>query len=397
MKRHFVSILVISLVLMGLFSYDLFAEDDVIKVGTYGPQTGVYAFMGESMVQGAELAIKEINDAGGLLGKKVVLMVYDDKSQPEQALKSVTKMTDIDKVHMIIATIHSGNIFATADIVEKAKIPSLGLGTSPTWLAMGYQYLFRVLPNSTLTSKAMMEIMKELGVEKVGIVYRADENGVTGQKDYSKLCEENGLTVVGSEAFQPGDVDITGQLYKLIKKGMDGLMFFGTGNEPIILLKQLQQLNYKGKVFGPELFSNPEIIEVCGEAAEGVIFGAPYCLPKKIEWANEGSEKIFLQKFYDYFHEMPKSDVSYRTYDAMMIYREVINKTNSIDGPTLRDAIDNLDGFEGLAGTFQFKTAKEQGKRGEGILSCRRYLIDNGRQILLTPEKIAKIKEEWKK
>lgn len=397
MKKHFVSILVISLVLIGLFSCDLFAENDVIKVGIYGPLTGVHAFMGESMAQGAELAIKEINEAGGLLGKKVVLMIYDDKSQPEQAVKVVTKMTDIDKVDMIIATIHSGNIFATADIVEQAKIPSLGLGTSPTWLSMGNQYLFRVLPNSTLTSKAMIETMKELGVEKVGIMYRADENGVTGQRDYNKLCEENGLIVVGSEAFQPGDVDMTGQLNKLINKGMDGLMFFGTGNEPIILLKQLEQLDYNGKVFGPELFSNYEIIRVCGEAAEGVIFGAPYCLPEKIEWANEESERIYLQKFYDYFHHMPKSDVSYRTYDAMMIYREVINKINSVDGSKLRDGIDNLDGFKGLAGTFQFKKAKEQGMRGEGILSCRRYLIKNGRQILLTPEEIAKIKEEWKK
>ena len=373
-------------------------SSDPIKIGLYGPLTGPNTMNGVAMVQGAELGIAEINAAGGLLGRQLELIQLDDKSNAEQAVKDVTRLCEVEKVDMILASIHSTHILASADIVYEAQIPSLGTGTSPTWLQGEHKdYLFRVLPNNELTNDALLKAIQALEVQNVGIIYRADEAGNTNQQIFTELCADAGINVVGVEAFQPNDTDVSGQINKLINAGMDGLLCFGTTADPITILNQLARTNYTGKVFGPEIFSPYAIKEATGDAANGVIYAAPYALPKTIEEAPTELEKEFLTRFNDYFGQMPESDVAYRTYDAMMLYKEAVEAAQTVDGPAVKEALDNIDGYEGLAGTFQFKTAAEQGQRGEGILSCRTYVIEDGKDVLVDDAKLAEIKAEWKK
>lgn len=374
------------------------SSGDVIKIGMYGPLTGANTMNGIAMQQGAELAIAEINEAGGLLGKQLELVALDDKSNTEQAVKDVTRLCEVEKVNMILASIHSTNILATADIVYNAKIPSLGTGTSPTWLQGEHKdYLFRVLPNNELTNEALIGAIKALGVENVGIIYRADEAGNTNQKSFMEVCEGENINVVGAEAFQPNDTDVSGQLNKLIRAGMDGLVCYGTTADPIMILNQLKKTGYTGKIFGPEIFSPYAIKEATGDAAEGVIYAAPYALPKNPEDASTDVERDFLERFVAHFGEMPESDVAYRTYDAVMLYKTAVENCQSIDGDEVTAAINEIDDYEGLAGTFQFKTAAAEGKRGEGILSCRLYVIEDGKDVLVDDAKLAEIKDAWQK
>lgn len=372
------------------------ASGEKIKIGLYGPLTGPNTMNGLAMQQGAELAISEINDAGGLLGQQLELIALDDKSNAEQAVKDVTRLCEVEKVNMILASIHSTHILASADIVYKAKIPSLGAGTSPTWLqGENKDYLFRVLPNNELTNEALIKAIKALGVQNIGIIYRADEAGNTNQKSFMQICEGEAINVVGAEAFQPNDTDVSGQLNKLIKAGMDGLICYGTTADPIMVLNQLKKTSYTGKVFGPEIFSPYAIKEATGDAANGVIYAAPYALPKSADDASTDVEKDFLARFTDHFGKMPESDVAYRMYDAVMLYKTAVENCQSIDGEKVTAALNEIDDYEGLAGTFQFKTAASQGKRGEGILSCRLYVVEDGKDVLVDDAKLAEIKSSW--
>ena len=114
------------------------AQKADINIGLYGPLTGLSAVSGESLKRGAQIAVDQINAHGGLLGRRVHLVEYDDRSSPEQALRAVTKLVQVDKVDAIIGSIHSGNILVAGPVVEAAKIPLVGAGTSPTWLQKGY-------------------------------------------------------------------------------------------------------------------------------------------------------------------------------------------------------------------------------------------------------------------
>lgn len=372
--------------------------DGPIKIGMYGPLTGPNTMNGLAMQQGAELAISEINSSGGLLGRQMELIALDDKSNTEQAVKNVTRLCEVENVDMILASIHSTNILATADIVYKAKIPSLGTGTSPSWLAgEGKDYLFRVLPSNELTNAALINAIQTLGVTNVGIIYRADEAGNTNQESFSAICKDSGLNVVGVEAFQPNDTDVSGQLNKLIRAGMDGLVCYGTTADPIMVLNQLAKTGYTGKVFGPEIFSPYAIKEATGSASNGVIYAAPYALPKDADSASTEIEKEFLNRFVEHFGKMPESDVAYRTYDAVYLYKTAVENCQTTDGQQVTAALNEIDDFEGLGGTFQYKTAAAAGQRGEGILSCRLYVIEDGKDVLADSAKLEQIKSEWVK
>jgi len=367
-------IMVLSLAFLLAFSIIGYAKEEIIRVGFYGPITGPTALLGKAQVNGLKLAVEQINASGGIDGKKMVLIMYDDKSSPELAVKDVTRLIDRDKVHVIVASLHSGNILATAPIVEKAKIPELGPGTSPKWLQQGYKYLFRVLPNSTWGNKGLVKAMRTLGLTKVGILHRADEYGKTGSSDLIERVKEAGLEVVGNESYPPGDNDFTGQLAKLLNTDVDAMVMYGITDEAGVQMKQLRQMGYKGYVFGPEGFSSPDVRLVGGKAVDGAIFASAYVIPDSIKDAVNPLEEKFLKSYIAKYGEMPESDNAYRTYDAINIFALAIKRAGSLDGTKIRNEIENITNYEGLAGTFNYK-----GNHGEGINDIRVWIVMNSK------------------
>ena len=127
------------------------SEEESIKIGLFGPLTGLTATAGQALRNGALIAIDEINADGGLLGKPMTLVEYDDRSSPEQAVKAANKMVQVDRVVAAIGSLHSGNIMAAAPVLERSKTPTLGAGTSTSWVQQGYSYFYRAVRNSALS------------------------------------------------------------------------------------------------------------------------------------------------------------------------------------------------------------------------------------------------------
>ena len=349
-----------------------------IKVGLYGPLTGPMSLSGIASEQGAELAIKQINAQGGVLGQKLVLVPYDDKSSPEEAVKTVTRMINSDKVQCIVGSLHSGNILASAPVAEKAKVPEIGIGTSPGWLQKGYTYLFRPLANTNLINIQIAKTISDLKYKKVGALGRSDEYGKTGVDDVKKQLDKYGIQLV-TEWFNPGDTDFTGQLTKLTNSGIEALIAFGVDADEGPIMKQARLSGFTGLVFGPESLSVPSVKDVAGKDADGAVFGSSYVIPVKPEDAINPMHQAFFKAFVAEFGKMPDSQTALRTYDAARLFAEVFKRAKSTNGVAVRDQLANLYGFEGLAGTFDFR-----GTNGEGIREARMFAIKNGKDILLT-------------
>ena len=348
-----------------------------IKVGLYGPLTGPMSLSGIASRQGAELAIKQVNAQGGVLGQKLIMVPYDDKSSPEEAVKVVTRMITSDKVQCIVGSLHSGNILASAPVAEKAKIPEIGIGTSPVWLQKGYTYLFRPLANTNLINVQIAKTINDLKYKKIGALGRSDEYGKSGLDDIKQQLDKYGIQLV-SEWFNPGDTDFTGQLTKLINSGMEGLIAFGVDADQGPIMKQARLNGFTKLVFGPESLSVPSVKEVAGKDADGAVFGSSYVIPSKPEEAISPIHQAFFKAFVAEFGKMPDSQTALRTYDAVKLFAEAFKRAKSADGPAVRDQLANLSGFEGLAGTFDFR-----GGNGEGIREARMFAIKNGKDILL--------------
>lgn len=354
------------------------AAQESIKVGFYGPLAGPMSLSGIASRQGAELAIKQINAQGGVNGQKMVLVAYNDNSSPEEAVKVVTRMITADKVHCIVGSLHSGNILASAPVVEKYKIPEIGIGTSPGWLQKGYTYLFRPLANTSIINVQIAKTINDLKYKKVGALGRSDEYGKTGVDDVKKQLDGYGIKLV-AEWFNPGDTDFTGQLTKLLTSNIDALIAFGVDADQGPIVKQARLNGFDGLIFGPESLSVPSVKDVAGKDADGSVFGSSYVIPAKPEQALNKMHEDFFKAFVVEFGRMPDSQTALRTYDSVKIFAEAFKRAKSLDGTAVRDQIANMYGFEGLAGTFDFR-----GGNGEGIRESRMFAIKDGKDILLS-------------
>jgi branched-chain amino acid transport system substrate-binding protein len=351
---------------------------DAIRIGFYGPLSGPMSLSGIASQQGAELAIKEINAQGGILGRQLLLVPYDDRSSPEQAVRAVTRMIESDNVHVIVGSLHSGNILASAPVVERARIPKLGIGTSPVWLQQGYTYLFRPLANTNIIAVQLVDTIADLGFRRLGALGRSDEYGRTGVEDMRNQLQARGIEIL-EEWFNPGDTDFTGQLTRLIHSNIDALIAYGVDADQGPIMRQARQNGFSGLVFGPESLSVPSVKDVAGRDADGAVFGSSYVIPVRPEDAFDRRHEAFFRAFVAEFGKMPDSQTAMRCYDGVYIIAEAIRRANSLDGTAIRDQIAAMRGFEGLAGVFDFV-----GNNGEGINEARIFAIHQGRDILLS-------------
>ncbi|WP_280960580.1 ABC transporter substrate-binding protein [Butyricicoccus faecihominis] len=351
-------------------------EEAPIKIGYFGPLTGGTAQSGQAARNGLQIAVDELNAAGGVLGRQVDVIEYDDKSSPEQAVRAATKLVQVDKVDAIFGSLHSGNVLAAAPVIEDSKTLTVAGGTSPTWLQQGYTYLFRALANSDVAAVQLAKYAQSQNFKRIAIFTSNDEYGSTGGQGFIQAATPLGIEFVANETFTVGDRDYTGQFAKINAAEPEAVLVWSVGEELGAVTKQLRQSGYTGPILGPEGYTLPEIYEIAGDATDGVCFAAQYLVYANPEDAEDPQMQAFLQAYLDSYNEPPASDNAYRAYDGMKMIALAMETCGKANGPELRDAYNDIDGYKGLAGTFSYK-----GKNGEGIDTMRIYKMQGGKFI----------------
>ena len=353
------------------------ASGEAIKIGLYGTITGTNALAGEMLEKGATLAIEEINAEGGINGRPLELVVYDDKSSPEGAVKAVTRLVEVDQVIAMVGSNSSPNILAGADITEEAGVIQVGAGTSPSYTNAGFNYIFRGTANANLPNKAFVDAMVTNGASQIAIVNVATEYGTSGVASVKELLPDT-MSIVCEEQYQATDTDFTGQIAKVTASGADSVVLYGTTADSALMIKQLRAAGFTGYIYGPEGLGVPDIINVAGEAANGVIFGSGAVIPASIDDAANDVEKAMLTAFVDKYGEMPVSDVVYRGYDAAKLIAEALRNAADVNDPdAIREAFLGITAFEGIAGTYDFSDGS-----GDGLSTARVYIVKDGKNTL---------------
>ncbi|MGI6010250.1 MAG: ABC transporter substrate-binding protein [Ruminococcus sp.] len=354
------------------------SSDDVIKIGMYMPLTGDSSTLGQNCYNAAQLAVEQINEEGGLLGKQFELICYDDQSSTEQAVKNVSRLIDEDHVDAIIGSLHSGNIKATGDIIEKAGIVEIGTGIAVDWLQQGWTYLFRSLANTECSNTSLIEYCIDNDLTEIAIFNSQDEYGTDTAEVFETVCQDYPIEVVAHETFNPGDSDFTGQMSKINSMEPDAVFISAVQNDLGSIIKQLRLAGYEGYILGDIAMGNAEVIDIAQDATNGCIFSAQYVIPDKPENAENEMLVDFYESYVEMFNEMPTSDCALRTYDACLILFEGIRNAESVDGEALKKGITEISGKEFLGGTFDFTDGT-----GEGIHTQRLYIINDGEIELL--------------
>lgn len=354
------------------------SSGEAIKIGWYGPLSGSAASVGTTGEMAAKLAVKQVNEAGGVLGRQIELIEYDDAGVAETSVKNVTRLIEQDQVVGIVGSHLSASVLATSDINEEAHVVQIGTGTSDIWTNIGLSYTFRSTVCSSLFNQGCYESMVTMGATKIATLSAETEYAQLATETVVNLIEEGGvMTVVDQEGYTSGDTDFSGQITKMLAAEPDGVLINGGGEDLGKIVKALRMQGFEGYIYGIESLADQQTLELAGEYADKVIFSCCYFVPKNIEDALSETERDFLTAYQEEYGELPVSEVAYRAYDGMNILLQAIELAESTDGDAIRDAILN-NKFSGIAGEFDFSNGS-----GDGIVNGTTYAIDQGKIVTL--------------
>lgn len=300
--------------------------------------TGTGSIFGTQQKKGSELAVEEINKAGGINNRKIGLKVLDEASVKEQAINNMRKLVTDRKVLVVLGPTFSANGQAATPISNAAKVPNLGVSwAAPTGTTDVGPYIWRVnLTDGQNIPAAVKAAKASLGFKTAGLFFGSDDAFTkAGGETFKEAASVEGINLVGTETFAQTDQDFSSQLTKLKGKNPDVLFISATGAATATIISQARRLGLKMPVIGGNGFNSPTVPKNAGAAADGVIVAAAWNQAS-------GSENPTNQKFIDAYNAKygaPPDQFAAQAYTAIYVVKKAIE-----DGDASRQGI--IAGFK---------------------------------------------------
>ena len=314
-------------------------EPEHLRIGGVAPLTGESASFGQSGRRGSELAVEQWNARGGLLGRRIRLVVADDKGDPAEGATVFTKLIEQDKVSAIVGTVMSKVSLAGAPICQAAKIPMIATAsTNPKVTDVG-PFIFRACYidpfQGTVGAKFAFD---ELKARKAACLFDVGNDYPKGLSEFFKAkFTALGGEVVGFEGHATGTSDFKAQLTKVLAAKPDLLYISDYYSDVAIMAKQARELGFKGPMLGGDGWDSPKLIEIAGSAVEGCFFTNHYAKEDKAPVVQE-----FVMKYTDKYKAAPDA-LAALAYDAANIMLDAITRAGATDGAAIQAALGKTD------------------------------------------------------
>ena len=324
------------------------AQSDTILLGQVGSLTGAQATFGISTRNGIELALKEVNAAGGVKGKKVAVRVYDNQGKPEEAAQAVTRLITQDKVVLILGDVASSNSLAMAEKAQAAGVPMITpSSTNPTVTEKG-DYIFRVCFIDPFQGFVMAKFAREnLKAKKAAILQDNKSAYSIGLKDvFNAKFQELGGTILATESYSQGDTDFRAQLTAIKKTKPDVVYVPGYYSDVGIISRQAREMGLLVPLLGGDGWDSEKLFELGGEALDGNYFSNHYSPDNP-----DPKVQKFIADYKAAYGGVPDA-LAALGYDAAKVAVAALEKAKDTSGPALREAIAQTKDFPGVAGAI---------------------------------------------
>jgi branched-chain amino acid transport system substrate-binding protein len=320
-----------------------------IKIGASLSLTGSYAALGNNQQRGYQLCAKQFNEKGGILGRKIEFVLYDDQSQPATGVRLYEKLITQDKVDLVMGPYSSAITEAVANVTEKYKMPMVAPMASTTSIfRKGRKYIFMVQSAAEVYLEGLIDAAAKRGLKTIAFVNEDTLFPKATVQGSVELAKKKGLTVVFTEAYPKGHTDFSALLTKIRSVNPDVLGAATYFDDAVAITRQMRELNVNPKMYGVTVGGDlPKFHEQLGKNAE-FVYGAtqwepelPY--PGAMEF-NESHKK-----------EFPGADLSYHSaggYGGCQVLVEAVRKAGSLDPDKIRAAILAMD-FNTVYGGFK--------------------------------------------
>ena len=331
---------------------------DTVKLGLVAAMSGQSAKSGEAIVRGLSIAIDEVNAKGGLLGKKVELLVRDDESNPAKGILAARELVQREKVAVIFGGLDTPVSLAIVPFMNSAKVPFMGVwaaGTPITRNGAAENYAFRVSAVDAIVDVALVDYaVKKYGAKKPGMILINNPWGESNEKGLKAALSAKSMPFAGVEKFETNDVDVVPQLTRLKEAGADVLFMVANVAPSAQVVKSLDRMGWDVPIvshWGP---AGGRFSELAGPSGAKVHFIQTYSFAGKISPKGEAVLAALKKKYPEIktLADVTPAVGIANSYDAMHLTALAIAKAGSTDGPKIRQGFYDMDKYEGLIKTY---------------------------------------------
>lgn len=319
-----------------------------ILIGEYGSLTGPQATFGQSTHNGIMMAIDAVNASGGIRGRKIKVLTEDDQSKQEEAANAVTKLISQNSVLAILGEVGSSNSLAAAPICQANKVPMLTpSSTNPKVTTIG-DYIFRIcFTDNDVGENLARYAVQELHVKRAAILTDVKTDYSTGltatiEKTFASL----GGQMVGRASYSNGDSDFRSQLTAIKQTNPEIIFLPGYYTDVGQIANQARDLGMTQRFLGGDGWVSPKLFEIGGKALEGCLYADHYFYADPAPVV-----RTFVQSYHDRFGTVPDG-MAALAYDAARVMADALKRAKKLDGPSVRDALQQTRDFPGVTGSI---------------------------------------------
>ena len=338
---------------------------ETYKIGAVFSVTGRNAPLGEPEKNTADMLEKQINDAGGINGHKVDIIVYDTETDETKCVLLTKKLIEQDNVSVIVGPTSTGESIALIDTVTKAKIPLVSCAASYKIVrpVEDRYWVFKTPQSDTLAADEIFLYAQKQGITKVATICDTAGFGKNGEEALGLEASKYNITIVTKESYGPEDTDMTTQLTKIKGTDAQAIICWGTNPGPAVIAKNMKTLGINLPLFNSHGIANQEFITLAGDAANGVIFPAGKLIVLSAV-PDTDPQKAVLQKFLaDYqaaYNKVPNTFAGH-AWDAIQMVVMAMTAVGN-DKAAIRDYLENnIKNFAGTGGIFNMSPQEHNG------------------------------------
>jgi branched-chain amino acid transport system substrate-binding protein len=329
---------------------------DPIKIGVMAESSGPNAEAGVYQINGAKMALEEINKAGGVLGRQIELHIEDNQSTNPGSVLAVSKLTSGGDLAALIGSVRSTQIQAVAPTVMKAGLPMVIGGTDYGLTHSNNPWIFRARPNDGYSAKVIADYgVNTLKLKKWAIVHSTDAFGNGGKNNLTESLKALGVTPVTVQGFTSNSQDFTPIVLAIKQSGADVVSSYIANSTDVgIFAKQLRQLGVKAEWVGSPSLSTDTAMKLAGDALHGTYSIADFAVGSSPE------AEAYAKKYKDKY-KMEPDLYSAWSYDAVNLLALAMKNANSTKPEEIKKALHGIKGYKGVEGTYTFD------KNGDGL------------------------------
>jgi branched-chain amino acid transport system substrate-binding protein len=352
------------------------AGAQTIKIGVNEPLTGAFAASGTYVVNGAKIAADEINAKGGVLGKKIELVIEDNKSNPTEAAAVAEKLINSDKTPVMMGAWGSSLTLAVMPKLMEYETPMVvETSSSGKITTSGNPYIFRISPPSAVEAVAFRNIVDKLDLKKVDFLVINNDWGRGTAEDFGKMFKQKGITVGLVETMDQGAQDMSAQLAKIKGSDAETVIVTTAVDQLTLIFKQAAALGMKKRIITTGGSQNPDqIIAQAGAAANGTMHLTTFLpwFPEKTP--NPEATSYFISEWKKRGFDFAGCTESFRGYDGIRTAAAAIEKAGKAEPAAIKAAMWDVK-VKGLNGEIVFRKSGPEGKES-GQSQPNVYLIE---------------------